>query len=511
MTFEGTIPVRRLVLAFVGLLLLCSAAAAQESTRVTQRNQSLLIPLVRVVDLSLGESQTVTLHDGTTATVKLVKLNEQRDSLSNAVRRAEVTVEVNGQTSRLVSATYNLPQTVGNVQIDCSITSGYNSNGTPSSWGLRKDARLRLWPAGSPWIRPDLFGYPVKQKWLATLTQMANVPTYVDGGDKPGRKKIYYHSGLDIGGTEGHVEVVAATDGIVVSSGLEVLPEHKDGTPVRPRYDVVYIRDARGWYYRYSHLKQIDDRIKVGRFLSRGERIGLLGKEGASGGWTHLHFEIKSRQPSGDWGTQAGYAFLWQAYLKQYGPSVIAVASPHHFIAVGEAVELDASKSWSKSGGTLTYEWMLHDGVASNKPKFTHTYNMAGSYSEIVKVTDDAGDTAYDFAVVQVIDSAHPDQLPPTIHPTYAPTFNLRAGDPIRFTVRSFRTSIGKETWDFGDGSPPVAVQSDGNKDPGNPAGYAVTTHQFRKPGDYIVHVERTNQHGYKAIGHLHVKIESGD
>jgi hypothetical protein len=113
--------------------------------------------------------------------------------------------------------------------------------------------------------------------------------------------------------------------------------------------------------------------------------------------------------------------------------------------------------------------------------------------------------------VVQVIDPAHPDQLPPTIHPTYAPTFNLRAGDPIRFTVRSFRTSVGKETWDFGDGSTPVAVQSDGNKDPGNPAGYAVTTHQFRKPGDYIVRVERTNKHGYKATGHLHVKIESGD
>lgn len=39
---------------------------------------------------------------------------------------------------------------------------------------------------------------------------MANVPTFVDGGDEPARKNIYYHSGLDIGGAEGMVNVVAA-------------------------------------------------------------------------------------------------------------------------------------------------------------------------------------------------------------------------------------------------------------------------------------------------------------
>ena len=35
---------------------------------------------------------------------------------------------------------------------------------------------------------------------------------YVDGGERAGERTIYYHSGLDIGGSEGLVEVVAATD-----------------------------------------------------------------------------------------------------------------------------------------------------------------------------------------------------------------------------------------------------------------------------------------------------------
>src|SRR5205823_13601683 len=85
-------------------------------------------------------------------------------------------------------------------------------------------ARIRLWPAGSPWIDPTSFLYPARQRWFASSTQMANEPTYVDGGEQPSVKKIYYHNGLDIGGAEGLVEVVAATDGVVVSAGTSVKP-----------------------------------------------------------------------------------------------------------------------------------------------------------------------------------------------------------------------------------------------------------------------------------------------
>ncbi|MCH1409110.1 MAG: hypothetical protein L7V87_08775, partial [Verrucomicrobiales bacterium] len=36
--------------------------------------------------------------------------------------------------------------------------------------------------------------------------------------------------------------------------------------------------------------------------------------------WMHLHFEIKNRKPSGRWGTEDSYAFLWQGYRNLHDP-----------------------------------------------------------------------------------------------------------------------------------------------------------------------------------------------
>jgi len=462
-------------------------------------------PSLRAVDLSVGESAGVVFADGATVQVKLLDLVEKTDSMAKAVREARVKVEVNGVEAWLTSANYNLPQQVGGVQIDCPITRGYNVNSGEDSWGLEKDARLRLWPAGAPWVEPGTFVYPLKQRWFATSTQFSNEPTYVDGGDKPDRKKIYYHNDLDFGGCEGLVEVVAATDGLVVSVANQTLDGYSL-TPVRPRYDVVYVLDGRGWYYRYSHLHTIDPAIQKGSRVKMGQRIGILGKEGASGGWTHLHFGIKSRQPSGKWGTQEAYAFAWEAYVREQKPAVIAVARPHHFIRAGEAITLDASKSWAASGKIVGHEWTLCDGTKHGGAKFEHTYVKPGSYSEIVKVTDDAGHTSYDFAIVQVIGDDEKN-IPPAIHPSFAPTMNLKPGDTITFKVRTFRDH-GGETWDFGDGTPPVKVVSDGNAVPLAKDGYAVTTHAFAQAGDHIVSVEHVNERGERAIGHLWVRVE---
>src|SRR4029078_940002 len=74
------------------------------------------------VDLREGESEEVTLTNGQKVAVKLITVQDFRDSLRGAVRRSEVKVEVGGQTVTLGSATYHLPMTVGNVQIDCPIT-----------------------------------------------------------------------------------------------------------------------------------------------------------------------------------------------------------------------------------------------------------------------------------------------------------------------------------------------------------------------------------------------------
>ena len=235
----------------LAIILVCMAAAlgrAADGPRTIE-------PLVRVVDLNLGESAEVTLCDGSQVTVKLVDLKEIRDVVSHAVRQAEVTVEVNGQQVKLVSATYHLPQMIGELQIDCSITKGYNENGSPSFWGLDKDARLRLWPAGSPLVRSDTFSYPAKQKWFATDTHMANDPVYV--ASKSARS----------------IQAPAKRSGTSVTAA----PRSKSNLTATPSSSLPTATTSR-----------------PGRVISQGDRIGLLGKEGGSGGWSHLHFEIKS-------------------------------------------------------------------------------------------------------------------------------------------------------------------------------------------------------------------------
>jgi murein DD-endopeptidase MepM/ murein hydrolase activator NlpD len=483
------------------------SAAGKESASPTRA------PLRSVVDLDVGETARVNLRDGTSAEVTLDGVDVTVDPVRSALREARVRLTINGKPAMIGSGNYRLPEPAGGVQVDCPVVSAYNRNSTEDHWGLVKAARVRLWPAGSPWIEPETFAYPARQRWFASMTQMANEPVYVDGGEVPSNPKIYYHSGLDIGGAEGLVEVVAATDGVVASSGLETLPGldvKGDGSPVRPRYDVIYLRDDRGWYYRYSHLKSIDPAVTPGSLVTKGQKLGALGKEGGSGGWSHLHFEAKSLQPSGKWGTEEAFAYLWQAATREQNLEVIAVARPHTLARIGEPVRLDGSKSWSRSGPPARHDWIFSDGTTSTSPVVERVFDTPGMFSETLKVTAENGQFSYDFAVVQVIDPKRPDVLPPTIHASYHPTTGLKAGDPVTFKVRTFRVGRdgGHESWDFGDGTPAVAVQSDGNARQLDPDGYAVHSHRFEKPGDYLVRVERAARNGLKATARLHVRVE---
>jgi hypothetical protein len=202
---------------------------------------------------------------------------------------------------------------------------------------------------------------------------------------------------------------------------------------------------------------------------------------------------------------------IWEAYQRQYKPEIIAVARPHHLTWAGEAVELDATRSWSRNGTIQKFEWTFCDGSSAAGSRVQRTYDKPGEYNEILKVTDASGNVDYDFAVVQVLDKNHPDQLPPTIHAAYYPTFDIKPGDEVTFKVRSFRTRHGSEVWDFGDGSPKATVQSDGNAEVHNPQGYAVTTHRYNAPGQYIAAVRRSNERGDEAITHLQIIVGPRD
>ena len=119
----------------IGPILACWPAASS-SAQTTRPARS---PLVRIVDLDVGESIDAVLHDESKARVKLLEVTEQRDEVARAVRASQVRVEVNGQPVQLTCATYHLPVTVAGVQIDCPCTRAYAQN----------DARERMGPEKS--------------------------------------------------------------------------------------------------------------------------------------------------------------------------------------------------------------------------------------------------------------------------------------------------------------------------------------------------------------------------
>ncbi len=467
-------------------------------------------PLFRSVDIDVGATEQVQFPDGKRATVKLLSISETRDEVRSAIRETRVEVEINGSRATFSCGNYRLPVALGEVQADCTVTKAYYQNTDRDHWGIEKDARLRLWPAGSPFMPPGSMVYPVRQRWFAARTQMANEPTYVDGGERITSAKVYYHAGLDIGGAEGLVDVLAATSGVVVGLGTAVVDKDEENANLDHQYnDTIWVRDERGWYHRYTHLYSFDPSVKLGGRVMMGQKIGTLGKEGGSGGWSHLHYEILSRQASGKLGTQEGYAFLWEAYLRQYKPPLIAVARPHQAVLVGEKATLDGSRSWSESH-IVRYEWTFTDSEKASGSRVEKSYSNAGTFSEILKVTDDHGRTAYDFETVNVLDPKHAEQVPPSIQAAYWPTMGIAPGEPVTFKVRTFGTTDGEESWSFGDGAT-ATTKSDGNVEEHAKNGFAATTHVFTKPGDYLVRVERANRVGQKAIAHLWVRVGSSE
>jgi len=463
--------------------------------------------LRQVVDLDMGETAQVTLDNGAVVAVCLCNMETERDPVRGAVRRSVVVVEVDGEPVRLEAGNYTLPVCVGRVRIDCPVTRDVYVNTNEDRWGLRKDARLRLWRRECPLIGEGTFVHPVPdQRWMASRSQAGNEPT---DDFMPFMQIIYYHSGVDVGGIEAVDRVTAAAPGLVVLAGGEALDGYEE-TPARlesglsgPRIDVVYVLDDRGWYYRYSHLDSVDPGLRIGRRIEAGGPIGMLGRKGTSGGWSHLHFEILCRQPSGEWGTESAYPYLWEAYVREEDPGVLAVARPHRFGLVAEPIELDGSKSRSFAGQIVDYQWIFTDGTTAHGARAIRTYPGPGFYTEVLKVTDGEGNVGFDFAVVQIVHADDPRPRYSYLHAAHSPSKDVRPGVDVLFTARVFGIGGGAEVWDFGDQTPPEVTRSDNSPF----GGYASVLHRYDRPGDYLVRVDRTNRFGEPSIARLWVRV----
>ena len=473
-----------------------------------------------VFDLSLGECVDVTLADGVSRRITLKAVHEPRCAVRGVIRAPSIVVDVDGESAHVPAALYHIPQIVNGVKIGCSVTRGV-AEGVGRHrdvYALDRDARIRCWAPDAPLFGPTPLVYPAKQRWFASLTQMANERCFVNACEaslvKPD-EYVYYHYGLDVGGHDKAVPVVAAAAGHVVVRGDEKIDGH-DETGGQTRYDRVVVRDDTGWYYLYSHLDMIEPTIELGARVDAGDPVGVLGKEGSSGGWSHLHFGITSPQPSGRCGEVEGYPLLVESYLHEHPGALLACARPHLVAAAGETLELDGSRSICDGATIESFRWDLHDGDVVENARATKTYDREGSYSEMLTVTDGRGQTDVDFCVVQVLpqdgDSA---KTPPVIHLSYYPTEGIAPGRPIAFKARTFfgrgfeENQAGEELWDFGDGT--RATTCSGRPGRGTACAdtdFAERWHSYDKPGRYIVTVSRTGKNGLSAVAQARVEVQ---
>ena len=464
-----------------------------------------------VVEMNIGDTKDVALINGDVVKLVLHDIEIVRDSVRRGIRAVRLKISVDGEEATIGSGNYNLPVNVGKVKIDCPVIREHTARSSyyASDGVLQGDARIRLWPKDSPFIQPGTLEFPLVQKWMTIRTQSQNEPAGLGWAESRDTVNVGYHATHDFGGAEGMNEIFFATDGLVVSSKNKVLDGYED-LPGDVRPDVVWVVDGRGWYYRYSHLNSVEPEIEPGVNVKTGQKVGYMGKQGGSGGWVHLHFGVHYKNPATSrWEVEDAYPYLWESYVMKYKPTAVAIARPHLIAWAEQEVTLDGSKSMSTAGDIVSFLWTFTDGTTANGAIQKRKYRTPGEYSEILKVTDTKGNIAYDFMYIQVFDRKDPQKQIPTIHASYYPSLNIRTGDPVTFLVRTFGSSTGDEIWDFGDGTEKVAVNSGVvQRKTQNQGKYAETIHSFVKAGSYIVRVERINENGFPAIGHLNVVVE---
>lgn len=439
-----------------------------------------------IVDLNLNQELEFRFHKRQPPrTLKVVEIREERDSVRQAVRWAKLGVEVNGQIYPVYCENYTLGKRIDelNLAIECLATKGITENSMTDGWGFSKDVRLRLFPDYNDHFDHGEFIYPLEKPMFSGDTQLGNEPTFVDGGEDIADKKIYYHYGVDIGGMEGREQVVSTCDGIVISKDEMVLAGHKNIPIVEPGKSRVTLLDKRGWYHIYSHFYSIDSSVLLGKKIKAGQRIGVLGKEGNSGGWAHLHYDIKTKLANGKWGSINAYPFLWESSYRKFRMRLAAIARPHRIGKMNEELFFHGWFSHTVMKEIKKFEWSFLDEDGDVDDTITgveakYRFKTPGIHTVMLKVEDHKGRIDYDFAKVQIADPSDLNAKYPTLHASFSVT-EFRAD----FKVRVFNGQSGTVKINYGDGEDEkINVDNEKLK-----SGYLDFSHLYKKPGKYIV------------------------
>ncbi len=392
------------------------------------------------IGLDIGETHALRTKDGSGRLIRLISVKETRGNVIGLVRSAEVKVEVDGRRVRLVSAPYVLPTEVCGLKIQADTTSVWSQ--------IPKRVQLSIWDAAAPLVRADRFGFPIRDyQFLSHGTQGYNEVVHLGLRDGDPRGQRFHHDyGFDMAGYEGREVIVSCTDG-------EVLRLH----PSNGRPWSVLIQDQDGFIWDYGHLDSISPNVRKGASVRRGDPIGILGKTGPSGNFSHLHIGTYLSQTDVRQGRSNRrlnlYPWLVSAYQQQHGTRPLAVARPHQTVVTGETVRFDGSQSVPSDTPITSYRWQLSDGRTVEGSVAEMGFDKPGVYMATLRVKDEKGREDVDFCRVKVFTKDAIENNLAAIFMTHFPAQKLAVGQPVSFRIWLQAREPSPIQVDFGDGT----------------------------------------------------------
>ncbi len=439
----------------------------------------------QIVGLDVDETFTFKLNSGAERVIRLVSVQEHRDSVIGLVCSADVRIEIDGRPASLTCAPYVMPTETAGLRVQADTSSGWGN--TP------KRVQLSLWDAADPIVDTKCFGLPLRHfRLFSQGTQAYGEPVHLGAGDgDPQGQRFYHDYGFDNAGFEAREEVVSATEGTVVKFW-----------PSREDLCSILVQDSRGLVWEYGHLSSASPEMALKVHVTRGQKLGMLGRTGPSGNFSHVHLGtyLSLSDADGDRPNRLLNLYPWlvAAYQAQHPKGLLAVARPHKTALTGQMVLFDGGNALVWGGGRIVeWRWVLPDGQTVSAAKTQKAFDRPGAYVAALWVKDDRGAEDVDFCQVKVFSKGNPEQAMPHIFMTYTPTQGIRPDQPVTFRFWFQGAGGGPIKVDFGDAAIVQDYQS-----------YAETQHSFKTAGIHIV-TARCEAQGKSITNKLKVVVSS--
>jgi murein DD-endopeptidase MepM/ murein hydrolase activator NlpD len=416
----------------------------------------------RFVYLNVGESYTFHPKDGWPRRFLLKSVTEQRDTVIGLPRRADVAVEIAGKQFNLVCEPYRMPVEHAGLRIQADTTSRWIN--------LPRRVQFSVWDASDPILDVRLFVFPLpRYRLFSQGTQGHNEPVHLGHRDgDPNGQRFCHDYGFDLAGFEGKEPVVSCIDGIVLEA--------------HPATGTLAIEDDRGIVLHLGHLDSIEPGLRPGTQVARGQTVGILGRKGASGNFSHLHvglFLSKEKYRAGRPCRALNlYPWLVEAYRHAAPFQLAAVARPHLAVRTGQLVRFDGTRSLAFGSSVTSYRWEFPGRNSFPGPQVERVFDLPGTYPAALWVEDERGLRDVDFATVRVYSKEKPESIMPTLFVTYTPSREIRVGQPVSFRIWPQGIDVGHIRLDLGEGR-----VIEGYKP------YTTLVHRFKAPGIHVVTV----------------------